>query len=137
VAEEIVSLSAIMLDGDYYEFVRSGARMIDGVPLLGATHLIPLKARAWVDLTDRRTRGERVQGGQINKHRADVVRLYQLLAPSDRAVLPPRIAQDLVAFLDRAFVDGYDPARVGLSRTTIDEVLAALREVFGLEGGNA
>lgn len=132
IAEEVSSLSAIMLDDDYYEFVRTGMVMVDGVPLLGATHLIPLKARAWLDLTDRRARGENVQGDEIRKHRADVVRLYQLLTPSERVVLPARIAEDFVSFIDRAFVDGYDPARVGLSRTTIDDVTATLREAFGL-----
>ena len=137
VTDDVSSLSAIMIDDDYYGFVRSGAFMIDGVPLLGVTHLIPLKARAWVDLTDRRARGENVQGDEIKKHRADVVRLYQLLAPSERVVLPARIAEDLAVFLERAFVDGYDPARIGLSRTTIDEVIATLREVFGLREGEA
>ena len=134
VADETSSLSAIMLDDDYYEFVRSGAQTIDGVPLLGATHLIPLKARAWIDLTDRRARGERVQSGEIAKHRGDVVRLYQLLVPTERVALPARIAEDLAAFLKRAFVDGYDPARVGVSRTAIDEVIAALRVIYGLRG---
>lgn len=134
VADEVSSLSAIMLDDDYYEFVRSGAQTIDDVPLLGATHLIPLKARAWVDLTDRRARGEHVQSDEIAKHRADIVRLYQLLAPTERVVLPARIADDLAAFLARAFVDGYDPANVGVPRTAIDEVIATLRVVFGLQG---
>jgi hypothetical protein len=137
VADEISSLSAIMLDDEYYEFVRSGAQTIDGVPLLGAMHLIPLKARAWVDLTDRRARGEQVQSGDINKHRADVVRLYQLLEPTERVALSPRIAGDLGAFLERAFVDGYDPAMVGVPRTTIDDVIVTIRVVFGLQGDEA
>ena len=134
VADEISSLSAIMLDDEYYEFVRAGVQTIDGVPLLGATHLIPLKARAWVDLTERRARGEHVQDGDIKKHRADVVRLYQLLEPSARAVLSARIAADLDAFLRRAFIDGYDPAAVGVPRTTIDDVMVTLRVVYGLQG---
>lgn len=137
VAEEVSSLSAIMLDDDYYGFVRAGALMIDGLPLLGASHLIPLKARAWIDLTDRRARGERVQSDDIKKHRADVVRLYQLLAPTERVVLPARIAEDLRAFLERAFVDGYEPASIGVLRTAINDVIATLREVFGLRGDGA
>jgi len=134
VADEASSLSAIMLDDDYYEFVRSGVQTTDGVPLLGATHLIPLKARAWIDLTDRRARGERVQSGEVAKHRADVVRLYQLLVPTERVALPARIAEDLAVFLERAFVDGYDPARVGVRRTSIDDVIATLRVIYGLRG---
>jgi len=130
VAAEVSSLSAIMLDDDYYDFVRSGVTLLDRVPLLGASHLIPLKARAWVDLTDRRARGEEVSSDDIRKHRADVVRLSQLLSADERCMLPARIAADLAEFLERAFRDGYDPAAVGIARTTIDEVVAALRETY-------
>jgi len=137
VADEVSSLSAIMLDDDYYGFVREGARIVDGVPLLAALHLIPLKARAWIDLTDRRARGEDIQSEQIKKHRADVVRLYQLLGPDERLALPPRIAEHLEEFLGRAFVEGYDPASVGVPRATIEDVLATLREVFGLQRSQA
>lgn len=132
VAEEVPSLSAIMIDDDYYGFVCDGARVIGGAPLLGATHLIPLKARAWLDLTDRRGRGEDIQSDSIKKHRADVVRLYQLLRPDEQVPLPPRIAEDLEAFLARAFAGGYDPSSVGVSRTTIEEVVSTLRDVFRL-----
>ncbi|MEN6429335.1 MAG: hypothetical protein ABFC80_00615 [Coriobacteriales bacterium] len=137
VADGVSSLSAIMLDEDYYEFVRSSVITVDGVPLLGAAHLIPLKARAWVDLTARRDRGEPGYSDAIKKHRADVVRLYQLLAPVERVVLPRHIAADLTSFLDKAFMAGYDPSSVGVSRTTIDEVIGTLLEVFGLKGDDA
>jgi hypothetical protein len=132
IAEEVSSLSAIMLDDDYYEFVRSGVTLLDGVPLLDALHLIPLKARAWVDLADRRARGEEVSSDDIRKHRADVVRLFQLLSADERLVLPKRIAADLAEFLGRAFSGGYDPATVGIPRTTIDEIVAALRVTYAL-----
>ena len=132
VDEEVSSLSAIMLDDDYYDFVRSGAEVVEGVPLLSATHLIPLKARAWLDLTDRKARGEDVQSDQIKKHRADVVRLYQLVSPEERVQLQASIAEDMAAFLEHAFVDGYDPGSVGVQRTTIDDVITTLREVYGL-----
>lgn len=132
IEDGISSLSAIMLDDDYYEFVGSGAITIDGVPIVGATHLIPLKARAWIDLTERRSRGENVQSDEIKKHRADIVRLSQLLEPTERLVLPSRIARDLADFLGRAFDGGYDPASIGLRRTTIEDVIAMLRRVYEL-----
>lgn len=132
IAEEVSSLSAIMLDDDYYEFVRSGVTLLDGVPLLDASHLIPLKARAWVDLADRRARGEEVSSDDIRKHRADVVRLFQLLSAGERLVLPERIAADLEEFLERAFSGGYDPATVGIPCTSINEIIAALRMTYAL-----
>jgi len=44
--DTISSLSAILLDDDYYQFIHSGKLQIDGLSVLGAAHLIPLKARA-------------------------------------------------------------------------------------------
>jgi hypothetical protein len=52
--EEVSSLSAILMDNEYYEFIRAGLKETDGLPWVDAEHLIPLKARAWLDLTGRR-----------------------------------------------------------------------------------
>ena len=58
--EDISSLSAILLDEDYYEFLKQGKVTVDGVTVLDAAHLIPFKAKAWMDLTDRKAAGEHV-----------------------------------------------------------------------------
>ncbi|MCK4516434.1 MAG: hypothetical protein KAU31_14325 [Spirochaetaceae bacterium] len=52
--EDVSSLSAILLDDDYYVFLQTGRRVIDDLPIVTASHLIPLKARAWIDLSARR-----------------------------------------------------------------------------------
>jgi hypothetical protein len=36
--EDISSLSAILLDDGYYEFLKSGVRVLDGLPILNASH---------------------------------------------------------------------------------------------------
>ncbi len=130
-ADEVSSLSAILLDDDYYDYVRSGATVIDGLSMLGPEHLVPLKARAWLDLTKRRDLGERVDSNDIKKHRNDVVRLYQLIAPSTRVALPETVAADILAFLANAFDDGFEPKRIGV-RATVAEVVDGLREVYGV-----
>jgi len=48
IADEVSSLSAILLGEDYYDFVLEGARVRDGLSVLAAEHIVPLKARAWV-----------------------------------------------------------------------------------------
>ena len=55
--EDISSLSAILLDDDYYEFLKQGKVTVDGVTVLDAAYLIPFKAKAWMDLTDRKEAG--------------------------------------------------------------------------------
>lgn len=56
VSDEISSLSAIMLDEDYYQLMLAGRRTLDGISVLGAEHLILFKIKAWLDLTQKRPR---------------------------------------------------------------------------------
>lgn len=65
--EDISSLSAILLDDDYYEFLKQGKVTVDGVTVLDAAYLIPFKAKAWMDLTDRKALGEHVDSKNIKK----------------------------------------------------------------------
>ena len=73
--EDISSLSAILLDDDYYEFLKQGKVTVGGVTVLDAAYLIPFKAKAWMDLTDRKAAGEHVDSKNIKKHKNDVFRL--------------------------------------------------------------
>lgn len=59
IGEDVDSLSAILLDEDYYGFIHSGVREFAGLPCVSANPLIPLKAHAWLDLTKRRNNGEK------------------------------------------------------------------------------
>ena len=54
--DEISSLSAILLDDDYYQFLLNGRIEIDGISILDAEHIIPLKMKAWIDLKSKRAR---------------------------------------------------------------------------------
>ena len=65
VAEDVSSLSAILLNEDYYGFLHARKRNIGGVPVVGEECLIPLKARAWLDLTARKEAGEHVDSRDI------------------------------------------------------------------------
>lgn len=130
--EEIASLSAILLDDDYYEFVRSGVvHTVEGLALLGAEHLVLLKARAWLDLTARKEAGEHVNSGDIKKHRTDIVRLWQLIPPATRVSLPEPIRDDLAHFLDEAFDDNFNPKQLRID-VTAEEITSRFRDVYGL-----
>ncbi|MDC7230656.1 MAG: hypothetical protein PQJ48_10130 [Sphaerochaetaceae bacterium] len=52
VDEEISSLSAILLDSAYYDFIHQNITIIDNLPIIGSEILIPLKAKAWLDLSE-------------------------------------------------------------------------------------
>ena len=49
---EVSSLSAILLNDDYYRFLLDGRTVTDGISILDAEHIIPLKMKAWLDLNN-------------------------------------------------------------------------------------
>ncbi len=130
--EAVASLSAILLDDDYYAFIMGGRRETDGLPWVGEDRLIPLKAVAWLDLMARQERGEAVDGKNIRKHANDVLRLAQLLAPETRIGTAEKIAQDLAQFLAAIAADAtISPAALGLPGTQA-EIAARIRRAYGL-----
>ena len=50
--------------------------------------LIPLKAKAWIDLNERKVSGGQVDSKDIRKHKNDVLRLSALLLPDVILDLP-------------------------------------------------
>ena len=133
VDEEVSSLSAILLDDDYYRFIHAGKQEIDGLPVVGPTYLIPLKARAWLDLTERREAGERVDLRGISKHRNDVFRLYRIMDPELSFGLPGSIGEDLRRFFTQMEAEQtVDLKGLGLRNTSLEEVLSNLRAFYAL-----
>lgn len=136
--EDISSLSAILLDDEYYRFVCETRTMVEGVPIIPAQCLIPLKARAWLDLTARRDAGDtKVKSDDIKKHRNDVFRLYLSLGAEDRFVLPRALHDDLRRFLDSFPPPSPDWAAirtaVGAGLPAAQTAVAQLRVIFQLE----
>ena len=97
--DDISSLSAILLDGGYYNFLKSGVRVIDGLPVLDAEHIIPLKAKAWLDLSERKANGGRVDSKHIKKHKNDVITMSGLLSAAGHIELPAVVRADVEAFI--------------------------------------
>ena len=105
VEEDVISLSAILLDDDYFEALRKARRVIDDISLVDERLLIPFKAHAFLDLSGRKANGEDVDARHIRKHRADVFRLAQLLPGSGNLRLADPIRADLAAFLEQVSSD--------------------------------
>jgi hypothetical protein len=98
--EDHSSLSAILMDPDYYGFIMGQRDVVGGLPLIKPAGLIVLKARARLDLTLRRSQGDsKVKEDDVSKHRSDVFRLATLLPVGEQLVLTPKIVGDLSAFL--------------------------------------
>jgi len=132
VEDDLLSLSAILLDQDYYDALRASRTAIDGVSLLDEQLLIPFKAKAYLDLTKRQSEGEEIPQKTIRKHRNDVFRLAQLLPAGANIELAESIRNDLREFVvavgedDTLNPKDFD---VPLSR---NEALALLDAVYAL-----
>ena len=127
--EEISSLSAILLDEAYYQLLRSGTTVINGVTVLGAAYLIPFKAKAWLDLTARKANGENVDSKNIHKHKNDVFRLSTLLTPGAQIEVNPTVWNDLQAFFNAMQAELVDTKQLGVARRK-ETVLSILTEYY-------
>ena len=130
--EDISSLSAILLDDDYYQLLRSGTVVVDGVTVLGAAYLIPFKAKAWLDLTARKANGESVDGKNIRKHKNDVFRLSALLTPGTQIAVNQAVWSDLQNFLTAMQSEQINPRQLGLARKK-EAILADITKQYTVQ----
>lgn len=96
---ELSSLSAILVDDDYYRLIVENREVHDDLPVITAVAMVPLKARAWLGMRARRERGEQVDSRDLKKHRNDVFRLALTLPSAAGPAVPDRIRDDLRLFL--------------------------------------
>ena len=124
--DDVSSLSAILLNDDYYEFLKNGQRIIDGVPLLRQEYLIPFKAKAWLDLSNKKKNGEAIDSKNVRKHKNDILRLSVLITREDRIHLPKEIKNDMQNFIDAMKDEPIDMKTIGLGNITKAELLELL-----------
>lgn len=89
--DELSSLSAILMDDTYYNFTLENSNVSEDVHIASTVALICLKAQALLDYTKRAIEGENNCSKQINKHKADMLRLTLLLTPGDNIEIPDSI----------------------------------------------
>ncbi len=128
--EDISSLSAILLDDDYYEFLKQGRTAVDGITVLDAAYLIPFKAKAWMDLSERKMAGEHIDTRHIKKHKNDVFRLTELLIPSIKIDVPKGVYADIQNFIQRMRNETLDIKKLGLIGRTKDQILDELQDLY-------
>jgi hypothetical protein len=128
--EDISSLSAILLDDNYYEFLRNGNMIIGGVTVLGPAYLIPFKAKAWLDLSERRQNGEHVDSKNIRKHKNDVFRLTELINPELKIMTPESVRKDIKDFIDRMKEENVDLKQLGIVGRTKEDILRELSKIY-------
>ena len=99
--DETSSLSAILLNDDYYNFMTKGRKIVNDIPVLNAEYLIPFKMYAWLDLTSRKEKGEFVKEKDLKKHKYDVFRLMSIIDESAKINLLGLVKEKTAEFLEK------------------------------------
>lgn len=130
IGDEASSLSAILLDGEYYRLLVSCSVAVEGVSVLSVEGLIPFKAKAWLDLSARRAEGQRVDEKDVKKHRNDVCRLATLLTGAERPAVSAGVRDDMRRFMEVYAADPVDPKALGIRGVQAQDVVDVLRSVY-------
>ena len=129
--EEASSLSGILLDQDYYDFVMANRREIDGVTILEPIALIVLKALAWLDLTIKKEAGDpHAYGKDISKHKNDIARISATIAARDYS-LPEPIRAKMREFMTRYSNVDLDVSALGVP-IAVEDIKDRLTRCFCL-----
>lgn len=98
ISEDLSSLSAILMDDDYYAFTIEHSRDIDEIHIANPEALICLKAKVYTEMLDRKAEGEQVDSRDIEKHKKDVFRLIAMLPQDSHFTLPTNLKDDMTDF---------------------------------------
>lgn len=131
IAEDVSSLSAIILDESYYNLLSEGCDVLNGIRVLKPEYLILYKMKARMNLKESKEKGEHVNTDDYKKHKNDVFRLLPLLPVDLKINLPEKIQHDVETFLGSMKEEVVDSQILGDGMTK-EEALDMLREIFVL-----
>ena len=95
-SDEVESLSAILIDGDYFHLLQKHIIRDGGISRVSELALIPLKAKACLDI---KKRGE--DSKKWKKHRGDIINLAATLLDGDQQEsLTGKVLQDFEDFIN-------------------------------------
>ncbi|MBQ2786434.1 MAG: hypothetical protein IJF00_00560 [Bacteroidaceae bacterium] len=92
------SLSAIIMDDDYYRFTIEHSRLTDDIRHADSAALVALKARAYLNLIQDKQNGKHVNSKDIKKHRSDVLKNVVIMT-EDEIPAPSSIVECVKEFV--------------------------------------
>ena len=135
IEDGISSLSAILMDDTYYHFTIEHSKVYEGIHLANIEALICLKAKAYMDLLNRKNDGEDIDSDKIDKHKKDVIRLTSLLPADSLFELPEVLHIDITEFCETVMKDLPNKdfmKSVGLRNMDAEDLIAVLKRMMSL-----
>lgn len=132
------SLSAILMNDDYYHFTLRNCSIKDGLHLAKIEALICLKARAYLDIKKRKEAGENINSRDIKKHRLDIIRLAIILSQNTNVAIPAVIAGDLKQYIEDITTTPPDLKPIlkdlglGAGTMKLEEIIKLIRSTYNL-----
>jgi hypothetical protein len=136
--DELSSLSAILLNDDYYNFMIEHSQVFDGLHHANIEALICLKVKAYLEIKERIEKGSNENAKHLRKHKADVFRLTVMLTPESIFKLPETIQVHVNQYA--ALVSGELPDKaifkeMGLANVDPNNVFEQFKKSFGVNPG--
>ncbi|MDR2914296.1 MAG: hypothetical protein LBV74_05635 [Tannerella sp.] len=136
VGEEISSLSAILLDEEYYNHTIGSSILEDGIRIANPLSLLCLKVKAFLNLTKERKTNLNVRSGDIKKHRDDVFKLLAMrIDPFTPIALSVDMKESINTFIGMMEQSLPNQSLQDSLQRTNDEIrgyLDIMKEIFGL-----
>lgn len=129
ISDDISSLSAIMLNDDFYEFMINGRKTVDGLSVLSAEYIIPFKMFAWLNLKDKKAEGEHVNSRDLKKHKYDVFRLLQIVSSGTVIDTTGLVTGTIDRFIKEIESEEMDLSAIGLGFSK-EQGLEILKQVY-------
>ena len=133
VDEEVSSLSAIIMDDDYYNFTIKNSFVDNGLKVASPLALIVLKIKAYLNLLAEKEQGHHVNTKHIKKHRSDVLKLVATSPIDDPVPVSDEIMESVTDFIGkiRAMLPSQGlEAALGRSSEDIESYLEVLDGMF-------
>ena len=129
--DTVLSLSAILLDDDYYQTLLDGKVVDNGLSVLRPEYLILFKAKAYLDLKQRKDNGETGDSRDIKKHKKDVLKIAAELMLDSVQNLPMSVKMDIDTFIDSLEKEPFDDNSLKNYGLKNEEVVELLKRIFG------
>ncbi len=95
----VSSLSAIIMDDDFYDFTVSHSILTDGIRHADAAAIIALKTKAYLNLREMKAANMHVNTRDIKKHRSDVLKNLVVM-PQNEIRAPRSVVDSVHAFVE-------------------------------------
>ncbi len=131
---DLSSLSAILLDEDYYQFTLANIQQMDDLPVASAEALIALKTSAFLNMLQRKEAGEKIDSKNIKKHKNDILRLAITLTADSKVKSTDKIKSDISTYIEKMKAEKPDVRNMfkemGIEALEPDDLLDQLQSTF-------